>query len=114
MKYNINRRKFLELFSCSCFGLALPSCSTVPITKRRQLSIIPESRINRQASDAYEKFRMKAKLITKGNKKVIVYIDINTYNVYDKQLYDENKTLMLVGTFLQSKKNPEELEYKPI
>ena len=66
MKYNINRRKFLELFSCSCFGLALPSCSTVPITKRKQLSIIPESRINRQARDAYEKFRSKTKLITKG------------------------------------------------
>ena len=66
MKYNINRRKFLELFSCSCFGFVLPSCSTVPITDRKQLSIIPESRINRQASAAYEKFRIKTKLITKG------------------------------------------------
>ena len=66
--YNINRRKFLGLFGCSCYSLILPSCSTVPITERKQLSIIPESRINAQAADAYEKFRSKSKLITKGSK----------------------------------------------
>jgi len=65
--YNINRRKFLGLFGCSCCSLVLPSCSTVPITERKQLSIIPESRINRQAEAAYEKFRIKTKLITKGS-----------------------------------------------
>ena len=64
--YNINRRKFLGLFGCSCCSLMLPSCSTVPITERRQLSIIPESRINRQAAAAYESFRSKSKLITTG------------------------------------------------
>ena len=64
--YNINRRKFLSYFGCSCCSLLLPSCSTVPITERKQLSIIPESRINRQAAAAYENFRSKAKLITKG------------------------------------------------
>ena len=66
--YNINRRKFLGLFGCSCCSIILPSCSTVPITDRKQLSIIPESRINSQAAKAYEQFRLKAKLITKGNK----------------------------------------------
>ena len=65
--YNINRRKFLGYFGCGCCSLILPSCSTVPITERKQLSIIPESRINRQAASAYEKFRLKTKLITKGN-----------------------------------------------
>ena len=65
--YNINRRKFLEYFGCGCCSLILPSCSTVPITERKQLSIIPESRINRQAAAAYESFRSKSKLITKGN-----------------------------------------------
>jgi|TARA_B100001093_G_scaffold489454_1_gene527638 predicted Zn-dependent protease len=45
----------------------LPSCSTVPITERKQLSIIPESRINQQAAAAYENFRSKTKLITKGS-----------------------------------------------
>jgi predicted Zn-dependent protease len=64
--YNINRRKFLGLFGCGCCSLMLPSCSTVPITDRKQLSIIPESRINRQAAAAYENFRSKAKLINKG------------------------------------------------
>ena len=65
--YNINRRKF-RYFGCSCCSLILPSCSTVPITERKQLSIIPESRINRQAAAAYENFRGKAKLITSGRK----------------------------------------------
>ena len=64
--YNINRRKFLGYFGCGCCSLILPSCSTVPITERKQLSIIPESRINQQAAAAYENFRSKAKLITKG------------------------------------------------
>jgi predicted Zn-dependent protease len=66
--YNINRRKFLGLFGCGCCSLILPSCSTVPITERKQLSIIPESRINSQAAKAYEQFRLKTKLITKGKK----------------------------------------------
>ena len=64
--YNINRRKFLGLFGCGCCSLILPSCATVPITERKQLSLIPEYKINRQAAAAYEKFRKKAKLITKG------------------------------------------------
>ena len=66
--YNINRRKFLGLFGCGCCSIILPSCSTVPITERKQLSLIPESRINSQAAAAYEKFRSKSKLITKGSK----------------------------------------------
>ena len=65
--YNINRRKFLGLFGCSCCSLILPSCSTVPITDRKQLSIIPEYKINQQAAKAYEQFRSKAKLINDGS-----------------------------------------------
>ncbi len=64
--YNINRRKFLGLFGCGCCSFLLPSCSTVPITERKQLSIIPEAKINRQAEAAYENFRSKTKLITSG------------------------------------------------
>ena len=64
--YNINRRKFLGYFGCSCCSLLLPSCSTVPITERKQLSLIPEAKINAQAASAYEKFRDKNKLITTG------------------------------------------------
>tara|TARA_B100000963_G_scaffold249427_1_gene218430 strand:- start:2642 stop:3475 length:834 start_codon:yes stop_codon:yes gene_type:complete len=64
--YNINRRKFLGYFGCGCCSLLLPSCSTVPITDRKQLSIISDVRINRQAAAAYENFRTKSKLITSG------------------------------------------------
>ena len=67
MKYIINRRKFLGLFGSGCCSLLMPSCATVPITERRQLSIIPEATINRQAAAAYENFRSKTKLITKGS-----------------------------------------------
>ena len=66
--YNINRRKFLGLFGCGCCSIMLPSCSTVPITDRKQLTIIPESKINSQAAAAYEQFRTKAKIIKEGPK----------------------------------------------
>ena len=65
--YNINRRKFLGLFGCGCCSLMLPSCTTVPITDRKQLSLIPESKINKQAATAYEQFKIKAKLIKQGS-----------------------------------------------
>ena len=65
--YSINRRKFLGLISCGCCSAILPSCSTVPITERKQLSIIPEYRINQQAAKAYENFKSKAKLINSGS-----------------------------------------------
>ena len=72
MIHIINRRKFIELFGCGCCGIILPSCTTVPITERRQLSIYSEATINRQASRAYETFRTKTKLITAGkNLKII-------------------------------------------
>ena len=64
--YNINRRKFLGLFGCSCCSIILPSCSTVPITDRKQLTLIPESKINSQAAAAYEPFTIKTKLIKEG------------------------------------------------
>ena len=66
--YNINRRKFLGLFGCSCCSVILPSCSTVPITDRKQLSIVSEARVNRQAATAYENFRNESKIITSGSK----------------------------------------------
>ena len=60
---NINRRKFLEIFGyCSC-SLMLTSCGTVPITERKQLKLLPESTINRQAAQLYESVKNKAKLI---------------------------------------------------
>tara|TARA_Y100000590_G_scaffold255870_1_gene287363 strand:- start:1311 stop:2159 length:849 start_codon:yes stop_codon:yes gene_type:complete len=59
---NINRRKFLEIFGvCSC-GLVFTSCTTAPITERKQLKLIPESTLNRQAVQIYENVKRKAKL----------------------------------------------------
>ena len=59
---NINRRKFLEIFGyCTC-GLMIASCSTAPITERKQLRLIPESTLNNQAAQIYEKVKQKTKL----------------------------------------------------
>ena len=63
----MNRRKFLSYVGCGCCGLMLNSCSTAPITERRQLKIIPEAKLNAQAAEIYEKIKEKEKLITKGN-----------------------------------------------
>ena len=59
---NINRRKFLEVFGgCGC-ALMVGSCATAPITERKQLKLLPESTLNRQAAQIYEKFKSQAKL----------------------------------------------------
>ena len=59
----MNRRKFLSYVSCGCCGLFFNSCSTAPITDRRQLKIIPEAKLNAQAAQIYEKVKQKEKLI---------------------------------------------------
>ena len=59
---SINRRKFLGLIGCCACGFLIPSCTTVPITERRQLSIFSENYINRQAFQLYENVKMKTKL----------------------------------------------------
>ena len=65
---NINRRKFLEIFTgCTC-GLIISSCSTAPITERKQLKLLPESTINRQAAQLYERVKSKTKLSTDKKK----------------------------------------------
>jgi predicted Zn-dependent protease len=61
---NINRRKFLEIFGCCSCGLLMPSCSSAPITDRKQLRLLPESSLNRQAAQLYENFKKKTKLST--------------------------------------------------
>ena len=40
----------------------LPSCSTAPITDRKQLKIIPEAKLNAQAAQIYEKVKEKEKM----------------------------------------------------
>jgi len=58
----INKRKFLRFISCSACVLIISSCTTAPITERKQLTIIPESTLNRQAEQIYEKVKKKEKL----------------------------------------------------
>ena len=58
----MNRRKFLSYVGCGCCNIILTSCGTVPITERRQLKIIPESKLNAQAALIYEKVKEKEKL----------------------------------------------------
>ena len=58
----MNRRKFLNYIGCSCCGIMINSCSTAPITDRRQLKIIPEAKLNAQAAQIYEKVKNKEKM----------------------------------------------------
>ena len=58
----MNRRKFLTYVGCGCCGMVLNSCSTTPITERRQLKIIPEAKLNAQAAAIYEKVKEKEKM----------------------------------------------------
>ncbi len=62
----MNRRKFIKYIGCSCGGIILNSCSSVPITDRKQLRIIPEASLNAQAAQIYEKIKGKEKLIRSG------------------------------------------------
>ena len=59
---NINRRKFLEIFGCCTCSLLVTSCSTAPITERKQLKLLPEHTLNRQAAQIYENVKRKTKL----------------------------------------------------
>ena len=58
----MNRRKFLNYIGCSCCGIIINGCTTAPITDRKQLSIIPEARLNAQAAQIYEKIKEKEKM----------------------------------------------------
>ncbi len=58
----MDRRKFLTYVGCGCCGIVLNSCTTTPITDRKQLKIIPESKLNAQAAAMYEKIKTKEKM----------------------------------------------------
>jgi len=93
--HNINRRKFLGFIGCSCCGYFLPSCGTVPITERRQLTLYSESVINRQAAKAYENFKSKSKskLITSGKElNNIIKIGEKIENAVSAFFQDKNET----------------------
>ena len=58
----MNRRKFLSYVGCGCCSIILPSCTTAPITERKQLKIVSEAKLNSQAAQIYEKIKEKEKM----------------------------------------------------
>ena len=62
----MNRRKFLNIVGCCGCSYFINSCASVPITDRKQLKLIPESKLNAQAAEIYKKVKKKEKLITDG------------------------------------------------
>ena len=59
----MNRRKFLSYLGCGCCSMILSSCSTAPITERKQLKIVSEAKLNAQAAKIYSQIKEKEKLI---------------------------------------------------
>jgi len=60
--YNINIKKFLEIFIVYICGILLVACSNAPITERKQLKLIPEVTLNKQAAQIYKKVKRKTKI----------------------------------------------------
>ena len=58
----MDRRLFLRFIGCGCLSMGVSSCTTVPITDRKQLKLIPESKLNAKAAQIYEKVKEKEKL----------------------------------------------------
>ena len=59
----MNRRNFINFIGCGCISLSLQSCTTAPITDRKQLKLLPESKLNAQAAQIYEQIKKKEKLV---------------------------------------------------
>ena len=58
----MNRRKFLSYMGCGCGSILLHSCTSAPITDRKQLKIVSEARLNAKAAQIYEKIKEKEKM----------------------------------------------------
>ena len=88
----MNRRKFLNYIGCGCCNVLITSCSTVPITNRRQLKLIPEDKLNSQAAAIYEKVKKKEKLINDSSTlKEIKKIGNKMENAIDKYFNSMNQ-----------------------
>ena len=58
----MNRRKFLSYMGCGCGSILLHSCTSAPITDRKQLKIVSEAKLNAQAAKIYEKIKEREKM----------------------------------------------------
>ena len=57
----MNRRNFLQFVGCGCLSIGITSCTTAPITERKQLKLISESKLNAKAAKIYEKIKQNEK-----------------------------------------------------
>ena len=88
----MNRRNFLHFFGCGCLSIGITSCATAPITERKQLKLIPEARLNAQASQIYEKIKTKEKLINNGKLAEIKTIGKRMEDSISEYFYKSNIT----------------------
>ena len=82
----MDRRFFLQVLGCGCISIGISSCSTVPITDRKQLKLIPEEKLNSKAAQIYEKVKQKEKLSTD-------YFKLNEIKEIGKKLITGNFNL---------------------
>lgn len=59
--------KRIQLFSAGVVALILTSCSTVPLTGRKQLSLVGEEAIQQEAAQAYRQFLNSPKTVVLNN-----------------------------------------------
>ena len=96
----MNRRKFINYIGCGCLAFGLHSCSTTPITERKQLKLIPEHKLNAQAAKIYEKVKEKEKLsddkVKLGEiKEIGDHNSLNKSGGYYRRLYEmQNKNIL--------------------
>ena len=88
----MNRRNFIYLLSCGCLSVTINSCTKTPITERRQLKLISESRLNAQAAALYEKVKEREKL-SDDTKSLNKIKDIGSKIEYSISKYFEKNNL---------------------
>ena len=71
----MNRRKFLSYIGCGCCGFILNSCTSAPITERKQLKLVSEAKLNAKAAEIFEK--VKKKYINSDKFKVVIKSQFN-------------------------------------
>ena len=93
----MNRRNFIYLLGCGCVSFGLSSCSSVAITDRKQLKLIPEANLNAKAEQLYEKVKEKEKLSKDENtlnkiKEIGSKIEYSISEYFDRNNLDDPTT----------------------
>ena len=88
----MNRRNFLHIMGCGCLSIGIQSCTTAPITERKQLKLIPEAKLNAQAAQIYEKIKKNEKLIDDENLTIIQNIGKRMEDSISEYFYQSDLT----------------------